>query len=262
MSVLLFASENQALEEEIAKKSADRLGYSTLNRSFLNEIAQIHSLDPAKLQEAMQTTPSLFKRISPKQWHYMISCVEMEVLNRLVEDNIVCWGLAAHLYVVVVSHVLKVRLIEGSEDAAKIKSDRAKERQMDKWSMTAYNRRNSNPKLYDMVINIDQINPEEAVTTISSTMGYTRFKPMTYSINSLADRALAAKVKNTLLKSMTDIHVHAQNGTVVVTTTSLKREKKKKIETIKEIAGEIDGIGYLEVHWNKDTLKEAANSYR
>ncbi len=262
MSVLLFASEDEKLEHKIARKSAEKLGYQTLNAEFLNEIAQIHALDPIKLKEAMQTTPSIFKRISPKIWHYWLSCVEMEVLNRLIEDNIVCWGLEAHLYVVVVSHVLKVRLIEASEDASKLKSDRAKERLRDKWAMTAFKRRSSDPKLYDMMLNMDQITPDEAVSTISSTMEYARFKPMTYSMNNLKDRALAAKVKNRLLKTLTDIRVHAQNGTVVVNTTSLKRERKKKVATIKEIAGQMDDIGYLEVHWNKDALKEAANSYR
>jgi len=61
---------------------------------------------------------------------------------------------------------------------------------------------------------------------------------------------------------LTDIQVDAQNGTVVVTTASVKREKSKKIDTIKKIAAQVEGIGYLEVHWNKDMLTEAAMSYR
>ena len=85
---------------------------------------------------------------------------------------------------------------------------------------------------------------------------------MTYSKNNLVDQALAARVKNALLISLTDIHVQAQNGKVVVTTSSVKRERSKKIEAIKEIAAHVNGIGYLEVHWNKDIITEAVISCR
>ncbi len=263
MSVLIFASENQELEDDIARQAADNLGYKILNQEFLGEIAQIHSLDPSKLEEAMKSTPSIFKRMPAKLWYYYLSCVEMEVLNRLFEDNIVCWGLGAHLYVLVISHVLKVRLIGAPQTKPDTEKEcQRRERQREKWSLAAYKRKEANPGLYDLVINLDQIKPAEAVSTVSATVEYPRFKAMTYSRNNLTNWALAARVKNVLLKSLTDIHVHAQNGTVVVTTTSLKREKTKKVAAIKEIAGQVEGIGYLEVHWNVDPVNEAAQSYR
>lgn len=260
MSVLIFASENQELENTIAQQAAARLGYTTLNREFLADIAKSHSLEPSRLEDAMAITPSILKRMPSKLWHYYLSIIEMEVLNRLLDDNIVCWGLGAHLYVLVVSHVLKVRLIGG--DGAQGESTAGKDRQRDKWSLAAYNRQESDPGLYDLVINLDQIQPEEAVETASSTVEYPRFKAMTYSRKNLQDRALAARVKNVLLASLTDIHVHAQNGTVVVTTTSLKREKAKKVAAIKELVSHVEGISYLEVHWNKDLVNEAALTYR
>ena len=260
MSVLLFASENQELEDKIAQETAKKLGYKTLNHTFLDDIARQYDLDPSKLREAMVSPPSILRRMPSKFWHYALSCVETAVLDRLLEDDIVCWGLGAHLYVLVVSHVLKVRLVGGDGSASV--TDTKKERQREKWSVAAWQRRESDPRLYDLVINLDQIKPGEAVTTVSNTVSYPRFKPMTYSRNNLMDRALAAKVKNVLLKTLTDIHVHAQNGTVVVTTTSLKREKEKKIAAIKEITGQVEGIGYLEVHWNVDPVNEAALSDR
>jgi len=256
MSVLLFASENQELEDTIAQEAATHLGYKTLNHTFLDDIARQYNLDPSKLREAMVSPPSILRRMPAKLWHYYLSCVESAVLVRLLEDNIVCWGLGAHLYVLVVSHVLKVRLVGGDGSASE--TDTKKERRREKWSMAAWQRREADPRLYDLVINLDQIKPDEAVSTVATTVSYPRFKPMTYSRNNLKDRALAARVKNVLLKTLTDIHVHAQNGTVVVTTSCLKREKEKKIAAIKEIAGQVDGIGYLEVHWNVDRVNEAA----
>ncbi|WP_300464617.1 cytidylate kinase family protein [Desulfobacula sp.] len=274
MPILILSSENKDLEQEIAEKIAKKLSYTTINEHFLNKIADKHLLERKKMWEAMHSTPSILKRMSPKLWHYSLSCVELEVLERLVEDRCVCWGLAAHLYVMIVSHVLKVRLIGRNDscsqsDIVKMAPDKMKkylarqERDREKWSMKAFNRKEAEPGLYDMVINLDQIQVDEAVNTLSMTMEYPRFKAMTYSKNNLMDHVLAARVKNALLvKSMTDIHVHTQNGRVVVTTSSVKREKSRKIETIKEIASHVKGIGYLEVHWNKDIITEAAISCR
>jgi hypothetical protein len=271
MPVLILSSENKEREREIAEKIAQKLSYTTLNEQFLNRIADKHILERKKLGNAMDSTPSILKRMSEKWWHYSLSCVELEVLEQLVEDGCVCWGLSAHLYVMVISHVLKVRFIGGHDSVSQSdrhKKDRHKkeivrqQRNREKWSMAAFNRKEADPGLYDMVINLDQIQTDEVVNTLTTTLGYQRFKAMTYSTKNLKDQALAARVKNQLLKSLTDIHVQAQNGTVVVTTSSVKRERLKKIEKVKEIVGHVKGVGYLEVHWNKDIMTEAAMSCR
>ena len=267
----ILSSENKEREREIAEKIAQKLSYTTLNEQFLNRIADKHILERKKLGNAMGSTPSILKRMSEKWWHYSLSCVELEVLEQLVEDGCVCWGLSAHLYVMVISHVLKVRLIGGHDSISQSdrhKKDRHKkeivrqQRNREKWSMAAFNRKEADPGLYDMVINLDQIQTDEVVNTLTTTLGYQRFKAMTYSTKNLKDQALAARVKNQLLKSLTDIHVQAQNGTVVVTTSSVKRERSKKIEKVKKIVGHVKGVGYLEVHWNKDIMTEAAMSCR
>ena len=270
MPVLILASEDTQLEDEIARKTAKSLGYTTLDPSFLSQVADRYGFDLRKLEEAMTITPSILKRMPEKKWRYYLACVEVAVLEALMEDNCVCWGLGAHLYVMVISHVLKVRLIGGVISPAlsgternRIKRKVAEQEYIrERWAMAAFERKQTDPALYDMVINLDQIQGEEAVNTLTTTLGFARFKPMTYSKNTLADQVLAARVKQTLLKSLTDIQVRVQNGTVVVTTSSVKREKKKKIEAVKKLAGEVEGIRYLEVHWNKDILTEAATSFR
>jgi len=273
MPILILSSENKKVENKIAQKIARKLEYTTLNQDCFSEIAQKYGLNSKKLIDTMMITPSILKRMPSKQWHYYLSCIETYVLDHLLEDNCVCWQLAAHLYVAVVSHVLKVRFIGGHDSIPQssqlnMPEDKIKkliaeqERNRENWSMTAYNKKEANPGLYDMVINLDQVQVDEAVETLSTTMGYPRLKAMTYSRNNLKDRALAARVKNVLLKSLTDIQVDAQNGAVVVTTMSMKSNKSKKLATIKKLTKTIEGIDNLEIHWNKDMLAEAAMSYR
>jgi hypothetical protein len=42
----------------------------------------------------------------------------------------------------------------------------------------------------------------------------------------------------------------------------LKREKRKRAEKIKELAGAIPGVNYVEVHVIHDLLRQAAESFR
>ena len=148
MPILILSSENKELENKIGQKIAQKLEYTTLNQEFFSEIAQTYTLDSKKLMNAMEITPSILKRMPSKQWYYYLSCVEAGVFGRLLEDNCVCWGLAAHLYVAVVSHVLKVRLIGGHDstprsDKRNMTPDKIKkiiaeqERSRENWSMTA-----------------------------------------------------------------------------------------------------------------------------
>lgn len=81
---------------------------------------------------------------------------------------------------------------------------------------------------------------------------------MTYSLKCLADLALAAKVNAALLKSMSDVKAQARDGSVIVLTKALRPQKRKKIAAIKELAGNVEGVSYVEVHVKKNILGEAA----
>ena len=68
--------------------------------------------------------------------------------------------------------------------------------------------------------------------------------------------ALAARVRAELLKSMADVSVQARDGSVVVSTRASSRQKRKKVETIKQLAGQVQGVGYVEVHAQNSLFKK------
>ena len=83
---------------------------------------------------------------------------------------------------------------------------------------------------------------------------------MTYSIKCLSNLALAARVNARLLESMVNIKVQARDNSVVVVTKASNRQKRKKIAAIKELAGDIEGVSYVEVHVKKNILEDAAEN--
>jgi hypothetical protein len=144
--------------------------------------------------------------------------------------------------------------------AKKLIERRKRDRQ--RWSMDAFHLDETDPSRYDLVISLSQIDPNEAVKIITETVAYRRFEPMTYSIKCIQDLALANRVRATLLDRFPDVRVRANSGTLVVETTSLKREKQKRAKAIKELAGEIPGVEYVEVHVINDIFRQAAESFR
>jgi len=270
MSIIIISSDDRETEKMIAGNVAGEKEYTLLDRGALADIGAQYQIDPDKLHDALENTPSLFRKLPARQWRQSLACIEAGVLERMLADNMVCCGLAAHLYVVGISHAMKIRILAGRrqklentaakrevspEKAAKLVAAELDKRK--KWSLAAFCLDETDLSRYDMVISLDQIDPVEAVRTITGASEYRKFQVMTYSMKCLTDLAMAAKVNVALLKSMSDVKVQARDGSVVVTTRALYRQKRKKVETIKDLAGGVEGVSYVEVHV-KNNVKESA----
>lgn len=275
MSIIIISSDSLELAEEIAKGTAGSVGYQLLGLELLEEIAAAHRLPAEKLGQALGITASKWRRVQSKRRNQLLAYIEAEVLNRLKKDSIVCWGLGAHLYVEGVSHALKVRLLADTgkqselialqSDISKKRAEKILQREKLKqaqWSQIAYGLDESDPSMYDLVINLEQISPDESIETIAGAAAYRKFQPMTYSLKNLAECALAARVKSRLLEKINDVRVQARDGRVVVTSKAFKRERQKKAALIKEIAGAVEGVEYVEVHLINYIIREAAKSFR
>jgi cytidylate kinase len=192
MPVVIISSDNYDKGREIAQKTAETLGYALLGREVLESVASKYDIPEEKLQRALDEVPS-FLGMSSKIRALYLAYIEEATLVGLSGDKVVCQGLAAHLYVLGVSHVLKVRILADREEltrqvaaregvseekAAKLLSRLASDRQ--RWSRAAYHRDETDASLYDMVISLNQIESEEAVKTITEMTEYRKFQPMTY----------------------------------------------------------------------------------
>lgn len=210
-----------------------------------------------------------------KLWNRYLAYIQEAALAEIIKGNTVCHGLAAHLYVLGVSHVLRIRVLSDPEKltrqlasmkgishkkALKLLDQEKKHRR--RWSIEAFGLDETDPSQYDLVISLSKIDPDETVKIIKETISYRRFRSMTYSIKCINDIELASRVRAALLESFPDIRVTANSGTLVVETKGLKREKQKRSNLIKEIAGKIPGVEYVEVHFINDFFRQAVESFR
>src|SRR4030043_1096184 len=207
MPVVTLSSDSHPLGREIAVRAATALGYDCVDREILSAVADRHHVPQTDLHKALEESPSPFG-ISSKNHARYLAYIEEATLAVLLKDHVVCSGLAAHLYVRGISHVLEVRILADPQKfAGEISSGRTpsfekvsallkrRERFRRRWSLAAYRVDETDPSVYDMVISLTRIDPDEAVHTLVETTGYRKFKPMTYSLKCLKDKALAGTAR-------------------------------------------------------------------
>lgn len=274
MPKIIISSDSYKTGREIGEKTAKATGYDYVDRQILGPVCEKYDVQEEELVRALEETPS-FLGLSSKLRNKYFAYIQEATLEQLLDDNVVCHGLAAHLYVMGVSHALKVRVLSdpgtlvqklssemgASPDKVK-KLQKKNEAHRKKWSLEAFNLDETDPSNYDIIISLSQIDPDEAVKTIADMAGYRKFQPMTYSIKCLKDKELASRVRVVLMERFPDVRVQADGSTVVVETKAVKREKRKRTESIKELAGAVEGVGYVEVYIANDIFRQASESAR
>jgi len=272
MSIILISSDHYETGRAVAQQVAEATGYALLDREILGEVASESQIPEPKIRKALERS-SATVGFSAKVRNRALASIQAAVMERLLDDKVVCHGLAAHLYVLGVSHVLKIRILcSGDERTSRIAGERKvgiekarkilkkQEAAEKRWSLDVFGRDETNPSQYDMVISLSQIEPDEAVNAIVETVSYRKFQSMTYSIKCLKDRELSIRVRLALMEKYNDVDVTADGATVVVRTKALRREKRKKTESIRALAGQIPGVSYVEVHAARDIFRQAAES--
>jgi len=233
MSIITISSDSYDVGREIAEKAAKVLNYKCFGREVLAKIAEKHGVPELKLAKALDQATS-FPGMSTKLRDRYLTYIKAYVSTLLLEDNTVCHGLAAHLYLTEVSHVFKVGILSNSkklvnQDSPLVETDASH---------------------YDLVINLGQIDKKKAVNIITETVIDRKFKPITYSLNCIEDIEMETRVKAVLLEPFPGIKVCAKRGIVVVETKGFKFKKEKKCSLIKKMAGKLPGVINMEVHIN------------
>jgi len=273
MAIIIIAADRYQPAFEIARQTAERLNYQCFGRDLLNAAEARYKLKADQLLQAFHDYSML--GLSRRQRTRYLAYVQEQTLSALPEDRAVCCGLGAHLYVRGVSHVVKIRLVSDvklqvEELAKEVGATPARAQKL--LVRSAKRRRRlaidqlhldeDDPSTFDIVLNLDQIEPAEALNAICETASYRKFQPMTYSLQCLRDLVLSARVRALLIEQYPEVRVRSEHGTVVVEIAALKREKQKKAEAVKQALAGHPGINYVEVHVIRDIFRQAVESFR
>lgn len=258
MPVIAISSDDPESGKMIAGQVAQRLGYELVDRDYLPDIARQYSVALDDLILALDQPPGLLAMRSRRR-RELLNIVQAACLEKVAADNVVCHGLAAHLYLQGVSHALRIRIVnQPAGDGAQAGRDRCREEQEQaRWSQEFYGCDQTDASQYDLVLSLATLEPDKAVEIICDAAGYRKFQAMTYSRQCLNDKILASRVRLKLLPLFPTIRVESSHGTVVASLSGRAPGMGKKKTEVRRMAGEVPGVNYVEVHvsngfWAKD----------
>jgi cytidylate kinase len=254
MAIITVSRGSYSKGREVAEKVAETLGYRCLGREVILEASKEFNIPEVMLVRAIHDAPSILDRFTYGKERYF-AYFQTAFLKFLHGDNVVYHGLAGHLFLKGVSHVLKVRIIADMADRIRLEMQREgisreeasqilqkDDEERRKWSRNLYGIDTADPSLYDLVLHIRKITVEDAANIICHTARLDNFKTTFESQKAMDDLVIAAEVKAALIGLKPDIGVSARDGRVVVGATTHLFEQPEIVDDIKKIALSIAGV--------------------
>ena len=215
----------------------------------------------AKLIRALHDAPSFFDRF--KYGKEKFSAFIHEVfLEHIRKDNVIYHGLAGHYFARGIPNVLKVRIKATIEDRIKEEMKRGisseeearyllikDDEERRKWGIYLYGIDTQDPKLYDVVLKIDNLKVNDAVEILFDIAKRPCFQTTPESRMILEDRFLAAKAYSAIVNKFPKAIVKCKDGVVHVSVesdltleTKMSDQIKGLLENIAEIKEVKTGI--------------------
>ncbi len=259
MAMITISRGSYSKGKEVAEGVASQLGYTCISRDVLLEASDQFNIPEIKLVRAIHDAPSILNNFTHGKTSY-IAYIQSALLEHAKKGNIVYHGLAGHILLRGIPHVLKVRIIADLDTRVAAEMDREQiditearsvilrdDEERRKWTKKLYGVDPWDPALYDLLICIDKIEVQGAIDIICLAASFKPFQPTGDSREKLDDLILACQVKSRLLDLDRNVEVIAEYGNVIVHTKADLRKARKLEEKIKMLTKEIEAIHNIDL---------------
>jgi len=244
----------------LAEALAKRLGYRSIDRDQVIQKAAAWGVSQEDLRTALEKPPAFLGQSQHTKYIYL-AFIQAGLTEEVRSGNAIYHGLAGHLLLGKGPHVLRTRIIAPMEFRVGKVQERlqysrkeaiAYIEKMDddrrKWTQFLYGVDWRDASLYDLVLNLEQMNLEEACDVVCAVSRLKCFAATPDTQRALDDLAKASRVKASLAMNpaTTDLqfNVRAHQGAV-----SIKGEivSPQQIKTVARIARTVPGVAEVNV---------------
>ncbi len=260
MAVISISRGSHSKGKEVAEKVAARLGYRCICREVILDASESYHIPEIKMIRAIHDAPSILERFGHDKTRF-ITYYQSALVRDVQKDNVVYHGLAGHLLLKGIPHVLKVRIIADLDERVcnemeceKIPKQEAlrlilkDDQQRRKWTQSLYGVDPWDSSLYDLVLRIHKLTVADAVDFICRAAQLPQFGTTKESQRKMDDLALASQIKAALVREYPGISVKAEYGNILIYTKADERLLRKLEAKAKSLCRDIEGINSLEVH--------------
>ncbi|MBF0536899.1 MAG: response regulator [Nitrospirae bacterium] len=239
----------------IERALINKLGLTALlERDVIEETSRRFNVPTKKLMRALYHTPSVFNDFThEKQRH--LAYIQLILAERLRGDNLLVKGFVAHLVADTISHVLKVCVIADIQYRKTILMQAEKlwekealaaiqgyDNEINQLTQYLFNKNPWEPSLYDILIPLDKVSLEEALTIISENLQKDVLQTTPQSQQAVEDFILASQVNLALVEEGHDVKVSASKGDVLITIDKHTLRLKKLEGDLIRIAQPLPGV--------------------
>jgi len=260
MAVITISRGSYSKGKEVAEKVAARLGYRCLSREVILDASEHYHISEIKMIKAIHDAPSVLKRFGHDKSRF-VNYYQSALARNVQKDNVVYHGLAGHLLLKGIPHVLKVRIIADLEERVRDEMGRERipkqealrlilrdDQERRKWTQSLYGVDPWDSSLYDLVLHIHKLTVADAVDLICQAADLPQFRTTKDSQQKMDDLALASQIKAALVHDYPDIFVTAEYGNILIYTKADDRLSHKLEEKAKKLCYHIEEINNVEVH--------------
>jgi cytidylate kinase len=256
MAIITISRGTFSGGKALGERLAERLGYPCVSREdVLVDASKEYGIAEEDLAAAVKDPPSFWEQVPGRRVAYL-KCVTSTILKRAREGNLVYHGYAGHLLLRGISPVLRVRVVADMEFRIKAAMERLKagrdqaaayiekvDGDRRKWTRFLYGIEWDDPKLYDVVFNLERLSVEGACESIVHMTGLDEFKMTPESRRALenftlSSRVWAALAKNEQTKSAA-VRISADRGKVTIEGSV---GSQKVVDAIPEVVRQVEGV--------------------
>jgi cytidylate kinase len=256
--------------EALANLLSGKTGYPVIGLEVIKDAATRFGISESAISKQLSQGPRVIERLAGDKRRIYVGAVQSALAERALQGDFIYHGLAGHFLLLEVPNVLKIRLIAplpyrvksvmekkgfiGEEAIKYIENVDEKRKQ---WTRFLYDVDWTDPMLYDMVINLDQVTPDTACGLILYALDRPEFKDSPEKQKAVRDFALSCEVKARLaLDERTrgvESVVEAKGGKVFVrgrvftTSTLLATGLQSTKACIQEVVKGIPGVKELTI---------------
>ena len=232
MSVITISRGSFSGGKTLAECLARRLGYRCVDRDIIAERAAAYGVSQDDIREALEKPPGFLDRFRHKRYLYL-TLAQAALAEEVRSGKAIYHGLAGHLLLKGGHPILRTRIVAPMEFRIQMLQERLKYSRNDaiayiekadqdrqKWTQYLFGVDWGDPTLYDIVINLEYIDLEEACRIISSIVMERQFEFSPECQQKMDDLALASRIRADLAinpsTSDLEVEVVAQYGAIAV----------------------------------------------
>ncbi len=269
MPIITIFSGSFCEEGPVVREVVSRTGYRhIIDDEIVAEASRRSGLAKNKIKRSFTPGTSVFNNFTHEK-ERSLAYIKLVVAEMIAADNVLITCFSGQLIPKTISHILRVCLIApikfriaaasrqqglSEKEAAKLVLKR--EEDCTHWIDSLFNTADPwDPALYDIVLPIDRMTPEDAAGLIADYAGKDVVKPTVASKQALEDYRLAAQTEVALIGEGHMVDVSATNGEVTLTINKHVLRLNRLRQELKSIAEPIAGVKSVETKIGKDFHK-------